>query len=55
MNTTHKDPVCGMEIEEANAAGQSDYNGQTIYFCSTACKEKFDANPEEFKSGVTDK
>ena len=37
-----------MEIEEADAAGQSDYNGQIIYFCSTACKEKFDANPEEF-------
>ncbi|MEO8574339.1 MAG: YHS domain-containing protein [Pyrinomonadaceae bacterium] len=55
MNTTHKDPVCGMEIEEADAAGQSDYNGQIIYFCSTACKEKFDAHPEEFKIGVTDK
>ena len=49
MNTTtHKDPVCGMQIEEADAAGQSDYNGQTYYFCSTSCKEKFDANPSQF-------
>lgn len=48
MNTTHKDPVCGMEIEEVDAAGQSDYKQQIIYFCSTACKEKFDANPEKF-------
>ena len=46
--TTHKDPVCGMQIEEADAAGQSEYEGQTIYFCSSACKEKFDANPTQF-------
>lgn len=46
--TTHKDPVCGMQIEAADAAGQSEYQGQTIYFCSSACKEKFDANPAQF-------
>ena len=46
----HKDPVCGMQIEEANAAGQSEYEGQTIYFCSSACKEKFDANPAQFNT-----
>lgn len=46
--TTHKDPVCGMQIEAANAAGQSEYEGQTIYFCSTGCKQKFDANPTRF-------
>ena len=43
-----KDPVCGMEIEKADAAGQSDYKGRTIYFCSSACKEKFDANPTQY-------
>ena len=48
--TTHKDPVCGMQIEEADAAGQSEYEGQTIYFCSSACKEKFDANPAQFNT-----
>ncbi len=48
MNTTHKDPVCGMHIQQTDAAGQSEYNGKTIYFCSTACKEKFDADPEKF-------
>lgn len=56
MNTTtHHDPVCGMQIEEANAAGQSEYNGQIIYFCSTSCKKKFDTNPEEFRDGIKDK
>ncbi len=42
------DPVCGMEIEERNAAGQSEYQGRTFYFCSSACKEQFDANPTQF-------
>lgn len=43
-----KDPVCGMQIDEAGAAGQSDYQGETYYFCSAQCKEKFDADPERF-------
>ena len=46
--TTHKDPVCGMQIEEADAAGQSDFEGRTFYFCSSACKEQFDADPGRF-------
>ena len=47
-STTHKDPVCGMQIEESDAAGHVRYEGQTFYFCSPACKEKFDANPSQF-------
>ena len=43
-----KDPVCGMQVDEQNAAGQSDYQGQTYYFCSQGCKTKFDQNPEQF-------
>jgi len=42
------DPVCGMQIEQADAAGQYEYQGRTIYFCSLGCKEKFDANPTRF-------
>ena len=42
------DPVCGMQIEKADAAGQADYEGRTYYFCSSACKEQFDANPTRF-------
>lgn len=42
------DPVCGMQIEQADAAGQSEYEGRTYYFCSPVCKEKFDANPTRF-------
>lgn len=40
-----KDPVCGMTIEEADAAATTEFDGRTFYFCSTACKDEFDANP----------
>jgi Cu+-exporting ATPase len=45
---TEKDPVCGMDVDTANAAGQSDFNGKTYYFCSESCKEQFDENPQQF-------
>jgi YHS domain-containing protein len=44
----HTDPVCGMQIEEAEAAGQTEHDGRTYYFCSTACKDRFEASPEEY-------
>jgi YHS domain-containing protein len=43
-----KDPVCGMEIDPASAAGSSEYEGRTIYFCNLKCKESFDAEPEKY-------
>lgn len=42
------DSVCGMQIEESEAAGQSEYQGRTFYFCSTACQNKFEQNPEQY-------
>lgn len=45
---THKDPICGMQVEESEAAGQSEHEGRTYYFCSTSCKEKFDEIPEAY-------
>ena len=47
MANTVKDPVCGMEIDPATAAGSSEYNGQTYYFCSMGCKKSFDKEPEK--------
>lgn len=46
-NTVH-DPVCGMDIDPATAAGTSDYKGQTYYFCSIGCKKSFDKDPEKY-------
>ena len=39
------DPVCKMTIDESKAAGRSEYNGKTYYFCAPGCKAKFDQNP----------
>jgi len=43
-----RDPVCGMEIEERAAAATRNVNGTKYYFCSTRCREEFDANPAAF-------
>jgi YHS domain-containing protein len=43
-----KDVVCGMQVDPAKAAGTSDFNGKTYYFCSKGCKAKFDANPTQY-------
>jgi len=43
-----KDPVCGMEVDPKDAAGQSEYQGKTYYFCSPGCKREFDKDPERY-------
>jgi YHS domain-containing protein len=37
-----KDPVCGMEVDEQKTKFTSTYKNRTYYFCSEACKSKFD-------------
>ncbi|HSE32281.1 MAG TPA: YHS domain-containing protein [Pyrinomonadaceae bacterium] len=48
MADTQRDPVCGMEVEEQSAAGRSNYQGQSYYFCSENCKRQFDQNPQQY-------
>ncbi len=48
-----KDPVCGMEIDSEQAAGSSEYEGVTYYFCAESCKQDFDAGPWKFLGGGT--
>lgn len=48
MAQTFKDPICGMDVTPESAAGQSEYNGQTYYFCSLGCKKSFDKEPEKY-------
>jgi len=45
------DPVCKMQVDENKAAGKSEYNGKTYYFCAPGCKRKFDAEPEKYLKG----
>src|SRR5581483_6688295 len=45
------DPVCGMTVDPAKAAGSFEYNGTTFYFCGKGCLAKFSADPQKFLSG----
>ncbi|MDH5740814.1 MAG: heavy metal translocating P-type ATPase, partial [Nitrospira sp.] len=40
------DPICGMTVDPAKAAGQFDHQGTTYYFCATSCLERFRVDPE---------
>jgi len=42
------DPVCGMTVSEKSAAGRATHAGQTYYFCSTQCRDKFIAKPARY-------
>jgi len=42
------DPVCGMTIDPAPAAGEWDYKGTRYYFCNPSCLQRFKSNPERF-------
>ena len=44
------DPVCGMDVDPATAAGKSNHAGTTYFFCSTSCKQKFDSEPTRYLS-----
>jgi phosphatidylglycerol:prolipoprotein diacylglycerol transferase len=45
-----RDVICGMQVDPAKAAGKSEYNGKTYYFCSKGCKTKFDSDPAKYAS-----
>jgi YHS domain-containing protein len=46
------DPVCGMRINRLYAAGQSEFDGQTYYFCLEDCQRKFVKDPRQYLVGV---
>ena len=46
-----KDPVCGMTVDPATAAGRYDYLGRTFHFCSKHCLHSFSADPAKYVSG----
>jgi Cu+-exporting ATPase len=45
---TATDPVCGMQVNPATAAGHSTYQGRDYYFCNPNCLRKFQADPEKY-------
>ena len=46
-----KDPVCGMEVDEARAraAGKvAEHHGKAFFFCSDTCRASFQAAPDRY-------
>jgi P-type Cu+ transporter len=43
-----RDPVCGMLINPATAAGKYEYQGTTYYFCNPGCLNKFKQQPDVY-------
>ncbi|MEN3339382.1 MAG: P-type Cu+ transporter [Acidobacteriota bacterium] len=42
------DPVCGMTVDPARAAGSHDHNGRRYYFCGKGCLARFVADPQRY-------
>jgi YHS domain-containing protein len=49
-----KDPVCGMDVDEQQAAATAEYQGKTYYFCSPGCKKAFEKEPQKYVHETTD-
>ncbi|MBN1134146.1 MAG: YHS domain-containing protein [Methanosarcinaceae archaeon] len=37
-----------MKLDKRTSKFKSEYKGETYYFCSLACKKKFDEEPEKY-------
>ena len=46
---TERDPVCGMDVDPATAI-EAAHDGQTYHFCSTACRDRFNADPAAYSA-----
>jgi P-type Cu+ transporter len=43
-----RDPVCGMNVDPANAKAKVEHGGQSYYFCCSGCAKKFELAPEKY-------
>lgn len=42
--TVH-DEVCGMDIAPEDAVAETEFQGETYYFCSERCQVRFEEHP----------
>jgi Cu+-exporting ATPase len=47
-DASHRDPVCGMTVSPARAAGRHQHGGTTYYFCGKSCLERFREDPAKY-------
>ncbi|HEX9874798.1 MAG TPA: heavy metal translocating P-type ATPase [Deferrimonas sp.] len=50
-----KDPVCGMTVSAEKSAGTVEHQGESYYFCSGRCLDKFAADPDRYLEGTQEK
>ncbi|MCC6670375.1 MAG: heavy metal translocating P-type ATPase [Planctomycetes bacterium] len=43
-----RDPVCGMQVDEASTPFSCRHGGREWFFCGAACRERFLARPSEY-------
>ena len=46
-----KDPVCGMDVDEATATETAEYQGAKYYFCCKGCRMDFEDDPAKYVNG----
>ena len=49
-----RDPVCGMNVDEQQAAATAKHNGTTCYFCSPGCKKALEKDPHKYRHDSAD-
>jgi P-type Cu+ transporter len=49
-----KDPICGMTVDPAKAAAKIDHAGQSYYFCSKGCAQRFAQSPDKYVAATID-
>lgn len=47
------DPVCGMQVEKPSAPATASAGGQSYWFCSDRCCERFESEPGRYRAGVS--
>ena len=45
---TSVDPVCGMDVEVANARHVTEYGDRRFYFCCAGCRRSFESDPGKY-------
>jgi Cu+-exporting ATPase len=45
------DPVCGMNVDPTTTKFKAVVGGQSCYFCSASCQQKFTAAPAKYSPG----
>ncbi len=48
------DPVCKMHVDISEAAASYDYHAMPVYFCSLACLEEFEKDPDKYMRNMSD-